>query len=163
VKRLSAAISHQILLKTLEASGQRLSLAIVFAAQFATASFASDSCSHKVWKWTVNKKQATELQHFSNEGHEPWRMGDVDAVTRETIANRKKDWTDHNIILWAPAVISKSGDTATMVAQSQDRHICYQDTLRKYSWLLQPAHNEWQWIIWLPASVERADCPTQPH
>lgn len=86
-------------------------------------------------------------------------MNDLARVATEAITDRKQDWADYNAILGTAALTSQTKDTAAMVAQSQDGHVRYQVTLRKYSWLLQPAHDDWRWVIWIPNKVERIACP----
>jgi len=119
----------------------------------------SADCSRKTWTWKVDKKAALELQQSVNDGHEPWRMDDPSAVASEAIAQRKKQWSDDSTILGVPQQISMTKDTAVMVAKSGDGRVRYQVTLRKYSWLLHSARDDWRWVVWTPASVERIDCP----
>ncbi|MGA8876456.1 MAG: hypothetical protein WB555_13045 [Candidatus Korobacteraceae bacterium] len=118
-------------------------------------------CIRKAWNWKVDQKAALELQQFVNQGHEPWRMDDKSAVASEVIAERKKDWRDYNTILRVPEQISATKDTALMVARSEDGCVRYEVTLKKYDWLLHSAHDDWRWVIWLPASVERIECPPE--
>lgn len=134
----------------------------MLAFSLATA-FAADDCTHKVWKWKVDKYAALGLQQSINEGHQPWRVGDITAVATEAIADRKKGWADYNTVLDEPAALSRTNDTAVMIAKSADSRIRYQVTLRKYSWLLPSASDSWRRVIWLPASVERIECPVQSH
>ena len=136
--------------------------ALALAFSLATA-FAADDCSHKVWKWKVDKNAALDLQQSINGGHQPWRVDDVAAVATEAIADRKKDWADDNTVLGVPNPISQTKDTALMIAKSDNGHVRYEVTLRKYAWLLHSAHDDWNWVIWLPASVERIECSAQPH
>jgi hypothetical protein len=121
----------------------------------------SDSCTHKVWTWKVDKTSARELQHHVNEGHEPWRRDNLVDVAEGAISDRKKEWSDENTIVDVPKVVSQTKDHALIVATSEDGGTRYKATLRKYSWLLKTAHDDWRWVIWLPASVERIGCPTQ--
>ncbi|MGB8771895.1 MAG: hypothetical protein WCC92_19935 [Candidatus Korobacteraceae bacterium] len=137
-----------------------LTFALVFL--FASSTFASDNCGHKVWNWKVDKSGALEVQKSVNEGHEPWRMDDTATVAGQAIDERKKEWADYNTVVGAPKPISETKDTALMVATSEEGRVRYEVTLRKYSWLLRSA-KKWQWIIWLPVRVERIECPTTPH
>ena len=125
--------------------------------------FAADDCSHKIWKWNLDKKAALELQQSVNQGHQPWRMDDVAAVATEAISDRKKGWADDNTILGVPTVVSQTKDNTMWVAKSEDGRVRYKVTLRKYSWLLRSAGDDWRRIVWLPASVERIECPAQSH
>ena len=118
-----------------------------------------DKCSHKTWNWKVDRKAALELQQFVNEGHEPWRMDGLVEVANEGIANRQKDWADSSTILNAPKLISQTKDTAILEASSQRGRVRYEVTLRKYSWLVHSARDNWNWVIWLSATIERTDCP----
>ena len=125
------------------------------------ATFASDNCSHKDWRWKVDKNAAFDLQQFVNQGHEPWRMDGTAAIAEEAIDDRKKDWADVNTVLEAPQIISETRNTALLIAKSGDGSVRYKVTLRKYSWLLHSAKNNWSWIIWIPEAVERIECPVQ--
>jgi hypothetical protein len=135
-------------------------LTFALAFQVAPSTSASDNCGHKVWNWKIDKKAALELQQFISEGHQPWRMDE--AAAGQAIDERKKEWADYNTIVEVAKPISQTRDTARMAATSKDGHIRYEVTLRKYSWLLDSA-KKWQWMIWLPANVERIECPTPPQ
>jgi hypothetical protein len=162
VRSKLSAVSYQPSAKPVRGFGRAFVLTFALAFQLAPGAFASDNCSHKVWKWKEDKQAALALQKFVNEGHQPWRMDDAAAVASEAIIDRKKEWADYNTVLGVAKPISETKDTAVMVTQSQDGHIRYEVTLRKYSWLLHLA-KKWQWMIWLPAQVERIECPTSPH
>jgi|ERR1035438_7509239 hypothetical protein len=73
-----------------------------------------------------------------------------------------RNGADYNTVLGVVKPISETKDTAVMVATSKDGHVRYEVKLRKYSWLLHSA-KKWQWMIWLPAQVERTECPIGPH
>ena len=50
----------------------------------------AENCTHKNWKWKVDRKAALELQQFVNDGHEPWRMDVTGTVAEQAIEARKK-------------------------------------------------------------------------
>ena len=146
--------------------GPRLRGGVLLCAFFfllAPSAFGSDDCNHKMWKWTVDKKAAIDLQKLVNDGRQPWRMDDTAAVASEAIQARKKEWADNDTVVEAAKPISQTRDTALMAAASKDGHIRYEVTLRKYSWLLHSAHDHWDWIIWFAARVQRIECPTPPQ
>jgi hypothetical protein len=119
-----------------------------------------DNCSRKVWQSKADRKAARELQQFVNDGHEPWRMNDVIAVAEGAINTQKKAWHDYNTILKSPKVLSQSTQTTARLASlSEDGRVRYEITLEKYSWLLARANQNWSWVIWLPATIERIECP----
>ncbi len=157
-----SAVSYQPSAKPLRGFGWALALTLALAFQPALGTFASDNCIHKVWTWKVDKSAAQKLQQSVNEGHEPWRMDDTAAVAGQAIDDRNKEWADYNTVLGVAKPISETKDTAVMVATSKDGHVRYEVKLRKYSWLLHSA-KKWQWMIWLPAQVERTECPIGPH
>lgn len=160
MRKKSSAISHQLSAKYFR---RVLVPAFALLIPLAAIAFAADDCRHKVWKWNVDKKAALDLQQSVNDGHQPWRMDDMAAVATEAIADRKKDWADDNTLLDEPTVLSRTNDTAVMLARSADRGIRYHITLRKYSWLLPSASDNWRRVVWLPANVERIECPAQTH
>ncbi len=112
--------------------------------------------------WAVDKRAAIQLQHFVNDGHEPWRLNDI-AVAEAAVNSRKHAWADDNTVLKAPEIRSKTRDRVRAAAISEDGKVRYEVTLRRYPWLLNSAKDKWQWVIWLPASVERIDCNAQGH
>jgi hypothetical protein len=160
--RRREAVSYQPSAKAARGFGRALVLTFILASQLTSNIFGSDNCSHKVWNWKVDKKAALELQQFVNEGHEPWRMDDTATIAGHAIDERKKEWADYGTVVGVAKPISQTGDTAVMAATSKDGHIRYEVVLRKYSWLLDSA-KKWQWMIWLPAKVERIECPTPPQ
>jgi len=124
---------------------------------------AVDDCNHKLWTWRVDKKAAHKLQQFVNHGHEPWRLDDVATVAENAIDAQKGVWADRNTILKTPKVTSQTNDTALLVSTSEDGGIYYEVVLRKPAWLLHDAHDNWDWVVWLPTSVERIECVASPH
>jgi len=139
----------------------RFLLLAILPALLASA-WAADDCSQKIWNWKVDRSAALEMQNWVNAGHEPWRMDDEAAVATSAIADRKKEWSDYNTVLTSPQLVSQTKDIAQLTATSQDGRVRYEVTLRKYPWLLQSAKDKWNWVIWLPASVERIECPSPP-
>lgn len=107
----------------------------------------------------MDKKAALELQQFVNEGHEPWRMDNTATIAGQAIDERKKEWDDYNTVVGVAKLISQRRDTALMAATSKDGRIRYEVMLRRSSGLLDSA-KKWQWMIWLPAKVERIEGPT---
>jgi hypothetical protein len=157
--REKEAVSYQLSAKPSRGFGRALVLTFALAFQLAPGTFASDNCSHRVWTWKVDKKAALELQQFVNEGHEPWRMDDTATIAGQAINERKKEWADYDTVVGVAKPISQTKDRAVMIATSADGRIRYEVTLWKYSWLLNSAKKR-QGIIWLPASVQRIECPT---
>jgi len=137
---------------------RRICPVIVLLALTSVPALAGDNCTHKTWNWKVDKKAAMELQQFVNDGHEPWRMDNVATIAGQAIDDRRKDWDDESTIFEAPKVISETENVARLDARSEDSRVRYEITLRKYSWLLPSAKENWNWVIWLPASVERTGC-----
>lgn len=89
-------------------------------------------------------------------------MDSVAEVAEEAINQRKTEWGDANTAIGAPKVLVQTGGAAVLLASSRDGSIRYTVTLYKYGWLLSLAQNDWRNVIWLPASVERSDCPIRP-
>lgn len=81
----------------------------------------------------------------------------------EAINERKQEWADYDTVLGVPQEVSQTGDSAVLVAKSQDGHARYEVSLRKYSWLLGLPKNDLSRVIWLPASVERVECASEQH
>jgi hypothetical protein len=127
----------------------------------ATGTLSAENCAHRVWKWNVDKAAGRALQLFVNDGHEPWRLDGVVEVAEEAIDQRKAGWGDANTGGSVPKVQSQTSNEAVLVGKSDDDRVRYVVTLRKYSWLLSSARNNWNWVVWLPASVERTECATQ--
>jgi hypothetical protein len=114
-----------------------ITIALGFA--LATAASAASDCSHKLWNWKVDQKAARQLQQSVNEGHEPWRMNDINTLAGNVIQERKHNWADYNTVLEMPIVISQSKERASLVAKSKDGRLSNKVTLRKYPWLMHSA------------------------
>lgn len=143
--------------------GRSLLVLLAICSQVVPYAFAANDCTHRTWKWQINKKAAQELQQSVNEGHQPWRLDDVVAVAQEAINSRKVEWGDSNLTLGVPKLRAKMSEGTELVVAANEKnllpyHVAYFVTVRKFSWLKDPGQDS-NSIIWIAAEVERVACP----
>jgi hypothetical protein len=167
VRDLLSALSRQLSAKSWAISGRVLLAVLATCSQLAPYVFAADDCTHRTWKWEINKKAAQELQQSVNEGHQPWRLEDVVAIAQEAINSRKVEWGDGTLILGVPKLRGATGEgTELVVAATENNllpyHIAYFVTVRKFPWLKDSGQDASS-IIWIATEVERVACPGPVH
>jgi hypothetical protein len=165
VKKQSA-VSRQLSAKPWAILSRAFLVVLATCLPLVPHALAANNCTHRTWKWEINKKAARELQQSVNEGHQPWRLDDVVAVAQEAINSRKVGWGDGNLILGIPKLTKMSEDMELVVAATDKNllpyHVTYFVTVRKFSWLKNPDQNSHS-IIWIAAEVERVECPGPVH
>lgn len=127
-------------------------------------SFCQFGAKPKICKNELNtpavRKEYKNQQLFVNEGHEPWRL-DSNAVASEYLFSKlgvpQAQWDVYRSELHAIAV---SDRRAVFEYFDQTHQTCFRVTVGRYKWLLAVARR-WEWMIWVPESIDSFHCTKQ--
>jgi hypothetical protein len=120
---------------------------------------AGGQCTSRTQVERVDKRTYEQLQHFVNEGHEPWRLDSQAVAATQILALEKVPKGQWDPYLLPLTVVQESQTQCVYRYENPSRPgLSYQITVKRFDWLL-PFAEKWEWMVWAPLEVTVTDCP----
>ncbi len=132
---------------------------VALAATVAASQTPRQQCRVTTYSERINRGEVTEFQKWINEGHEPWRIDEADAVASVYLIDFAKKHNELPSPVTHPhKELKHSERLAAYEFESVSESVTFRVALTKFSWLL-PTARKWDHMAWFVTEVRVIEHP----